>query len=72
MSNLGEGLARRGAAFENKGLMIATAEIQTGPTTVTISERRDGRAIPVEIKPHWQRITRRSHSTLLPEEFWRL
>jgi hypothetical protein len=30
--------------------MIATAEIQTAPTTVTISERRDSRAIHVEIK----------------------
>ena len=35
---------------ENKGLMIATGEIKTGPITVTIAERRDGRAIPVEVK----------------------
>jgi hypothetical protein len=35
---------------ESKRLMLATSEVKTGPTTVTITERRDGRAIPVEVK----------------------
>jgi len=42
--------ARVRSSPEPKGLMVATAEIKTGPTTVTITERRDGRTVPVEIK----------------------
>ena len=42
--------ARVRGSLETKGLTFATTEIKAGPTTVTITERRDGRAIPVEVK----------------------
>jgi hypothetical protein len=46
-----------------EGPSIALRSIQTGPMTVTLTERRDQRTVAAEVRPRWMPVTRRCRST---------